>query len=107
MGRKLTREDERSSPADPDADRQGAHDRLQHRRQLLDEIAEQLGITATQLCGQPAPSGAVESARDGSRPSELVVSQQCADLIEAFIRIRDPEDRLRCLQFVRDTASAK
>lgn len=107
MGRKLTLEDERSSPADPDADRQGAHARLQRRRQLVDEIAEQLGITATQLGERPAPSGAVEPAPDDSRPSELVVSQQCADLVEAFIRIRDPQDRLRCLQFVRDIAPVK
>lgn len=104
MGRKLNALEEfQAAPGELGADQQGG--RAKH--ELLKRIADQLGITVEQLDRPPAPSIAVQPALASKRQSEFDLTQQCVDLIEAFIRIQDPQDRLRCLKIVRDAALAK
>ena len=106
MGRKLTAlEDAQSALTDSDLDRQEY--RAQLRQDYLERIADQLGVTTAQLSELPDPSSAIQPAIDAVRQSELVLAQQCRDLVEAFLRIQDPQDRLRYLQIVRDAALTK
>jgi hypothetical protein len=105
MGRKLNALEEiQASHTDPDADRQG---RAWVQQQLLMRIADTLGITTAQLGELPNASSAVQSAIYPARQGEFILTQQCRDLIEAFTQIHDPQDRLRCLQFVREASLTK
>lgn len=88
-----------------DADRREGRPRLQQH--LLERIANTLGITAAQLGDLPAASSAVQPAIDPARQGELILTQQCRDLVEAFVKIQDPQDRLRCLQVVLEASSTK
>lgn len=106
MGRKLNALEEiQAALANSDAER--LEGRAQLRQHFLERIANELGITVAQLGELPDPSTAVQPAIDATRQSDLVLTQQCADLVKAFVQIQDPQDRLRCLQIVRDAALAK
>ncbi|KQP11202.1 hypothetical protein ASF28_09155 [Methylobacterium sp. Leaf99] len=106
MGRKLTALEEiQTSPTDPDADRQQG--RPWHQQELLERIAYTLGIATAQLSEAPTPPNAVGPATDRARQGECILTQQCTDLVRAFVEIEDPQDRLRCLQIVRDAAGVK
>lgn len=61
----------------------------------LDQIAEALGVTTALL----RPQGISESGDD-------VRLAEATELLQAFIRIVDPEARKRCVAFVQREASA-
>lgn len=103
MGRRLNALEElQASFAQFDADRQQG--RAQLRQHYLERIADTLGITIAELGEAPALPRAVEPTTDSARPDEFILTQQCRDLIEAFSRVQDPQDRLRCLEIVREAA---
>ena len=106
VGRKLNAVEElQASIGASDADRLEGRARLQ--QQLLERIADTLGIAVAQLGELPDASSAVQPAIDTARQGELILTQQCKDLVEAFVQIQDPQDRLRCLQIVREASLTK
>lgn len=70
------------------------HDR---RRRMLHRIAQALGVPAA-LLEKPWRGG-------GPASSEADRLVEAAELLDAFMRIEDPEVRLKCLAHVRDAAS--
>lgn len=107
MGRKLNALEEiQATSADFSTNRQEGRAQLQQER-LLERIAEQLGTTTAELGGRPAFPNAIQSTIDIVRENEFALTRQCADLLKAFVQIQDPQDRLRCLQIVRDAAITK
>lgn len=106
MGRKLNALEEiQNSLADPRVDQQGPQAQVQ--QQYLERIADTLGINIAELGAHPAPPNAIQPLIDMTRQNEFVLTQQCADLVRAFVEIQEPQDRLRCLQIVRDAAGVK
>lgn len=106
MGRKLNAVEElQASIEASDADRLEGRARLQ--QQLLERIADTLGIAVAQLGELPDASSAAQPAIDTARQGELILTQQCRDLVEAFVQIQAPQDRLRCLQIVREASLTK
>lgn len=61
----------------------------------LDQIADALGVTTALL--QP---------RGVSNPGKDVRLGEATELLQAFIRIQDPEVRRRCVAFVQEAAGA-
>lgn len=79
------------------ADEEGDRTRLPDRAQrTLDEIADALNVTAAVLHKDTQS----ELLRNG--PVSLM---EASALLQAFIRIQDPEVRQRCLAFVQEEAS--
>lgn len=106
MGRKLNALEEiQTSLSDPGVDQLGPQAQVQ--QQYLKRIADTLGITIAELGGHPAPPNAIQPAIDLVRQNELVLAQQCTDLVKAFVEIEDLQDRLHCLQIVREAAGVK
>lgn len=106
MGRKLnTLEEVQTALAAPKVDQQEAQAQLQQL--YLDRIAHALGMTTAELSGRPAPTNAIQPAIALLRPNELVLIQECLDLVKAFAQIQDPQARLRCLKFVCEAAEAE
>ena len=106
VGRKLNAVEElQASIGASDADRLEGRARLQ--QQLLERIADTLGIAVAQLGELPDASSAAQPAIDTARQGELILTQQCRDLVEAFVQIQAPQDRLRCLQIVREASLTK
>lgn len=106
MGRKLnTLEEVQAAFADSEENQQGAQ--AQSQKQHLERIAHTLGITTAVLRGHPAPPNAIRPASDPTRQNEIVLAQQCVDLVKAFAEIQDPQARLHCLKIVRDAAEVK
>ncbi|MCJ2080274.1 hypothetical protein [Methylobacterium sp. J-090] len=106
MGRKLnTLEEVQTALVEPEVDQQRAQAQLQ--QQYLKRIALTLGMTAAELGGHPAPTNAIQPAIALVRQDELVLIQECLDLVKAFAKIRDPQARLRCLEIVCEAAGAK
>lgn len=61
---------------------------------MLDRIAEALGVSAALL----------RNPEDGKEPSSggTVKLMEAAELLNAFMRIEDPQARRRCLTYVQD-----
>jgi hypothetical protein len=72
---------------------------LQHR------IAETLGISVAELRDPRETPNAVHSTNSSVRSTDTALSRECLELLDAYIRIIDPDERLRCLQIVREAAS--
>lgn len=73
-------------------------------RRTLDQIAEALGVAATLLS---APVGGASPAGDAAGPSgEAARLMEATALLQAFVRIEDPEVRRGLLAKVREAASA-
>jgi hypothetical protein len=104
MGRKLNAFEEASFPSlETDLTRQDqvSVSRNQH---LQHQIAKQLGVPVAQLRAPGDIPNAVHIA-DGPSPGlDTALSRECVDLIEAYTRITDPAERLRCLRMVRRAA---
>jgi hypothetical protein len=106
MGRKLTPfEEAHSAFPDKHIGRERGSVSLQHNQDLQRQIAEQLGATVAQLRSPDLLPNAVDNRNDHSRAAETALSRECSELIAAFTRITDPNERLRCLQIVRKAAS--
>jgi hypothetical protein len=76
----------------------------QHNQDLQRQIAEQLGVTVAQLSDPVLMPNAVDNRNHLFPAAETALSRECLSLIEAFTRITDPNERLRCLQIVREVA---
>jgi hypothetical protein len=101
MGRKLNAFEEAghfsSEVGTSRQDRTGLsrNESLQHR------IAQQLGISVAEL----RDPNVVHGASSPARSTDLALIRECVELLDAYIHILDPEQRLRCLQAVREAAS--
>lgn len=76
------------------------------RQDLQNRIAQQLGISAAELRDPGETPNAVHSASNPFQSTDTALSRECLELLDAYIRITDVEQRRRCLQAVRDVASA-
>lgn len=106
MGHKLdASEGARSFPPEPDVD---GHDQVisDLRQDLQNRIAQQLGISAAELRDPGETPNAVHSASNPFQSTDTALSRECLELLDAYIRIADPEQRRRCLHAVRDVAYA-
>ena len=73
-----------------------------HSSKLLSQIAETLGLSEAAF-GRYDPLGSsVSEATRETQMAEIALNRDCLDLIEAYTRIADPEERQRLLQIVRD-----
>jgi hypothetical protein len=105
MGRKLTPlEEAHSSFPDRHIGPERGSVNPQHNQDLQRQIAEQLGVTVAQLRDPVLMPNAVDNRNHAFQAAETAMSRECLDFIEAFMRITDPNERLRCLQIVREAA---
>jgi hypothetical protein len=106
MGRKLTPSEEAHSFfPDRHIELERGSVNLQHNQDLQRQIAEQLGVTVAQLRDPDLMPNAVDNRTYPSPAAETALSRECLYLLEAFMRITDPNERLRCLQIVQEAAS--
>lgn len=102
VGRKLNPIEAASSFSDACAEPSSI---LPSRSQLLQQrIAEQLGVSADEFRKTPQPASVVQKNGTLFGPSDATLSRECLELLDAYIRILDPEQRRRCLQAVREAA---
>ena len=105
MGRKLNSFEEAGlfspEPVTGSQDQTGLS-RAQH---LQHRIAEQLGVSVAELSDLSGTSSAMHTVSGPTHSPDTTLSRECLDLLEAYTRITDPEQRLRCLQAVQETAS--
>ena len=76
-------------------------------RSLLQQIAQQLGISPDEFIRASCPSQPALREPPPKDAFDSVLTRERLDLLEAFTRIEDPQERLRCLQIVRDAAKGK
>lgn len=90
-------------PSDSDASSEDATRRArcshQHHR-----IAEALGIPVSALLDARETSNAVHALSGGRTGSDLALTRECLDLMQAYSRIRDPDRRRRFLADIRQAA---
>jgi hypothetical protein len=80
---------------------------LPNRSQLLQQqIAEQLEISPEEFSKAPRLASGAPDGGASSRAFDVALSRECLELLEAFCRITDPEQRRLCLQAVRDAADS-
>jgi hypothetical protein len=77
---------------------------LSRSQVLQHQIAEQLGISVAELGDRNETPNAVHSANNLVRSTDTALGRECLELLDAYIRIRAPEQRRRCLQAVREAA---
>lgn len=78
---------------------------LPNRGQLLQQrIAKQLGVSADEFSKAPRLASVAQKNGAVVGPSDATLSRECLELIDAYTRITDPEQRRRCLQAVREAA---
>jgi hypothetical protein len=71
---------------------------------LQSRIAEALGLSVADLLHRSASGIDTQEAAHEGQAAEMALTQDCLDLIEAFTRVEDPEERQRLLKMVRDAA---
>lgn len=69
---------------------------------LLSQIAEALSVPEAALSRSSSPLSGVSEAGHETQTAEFAMNRDCLDLIEAYTRISDPEERQRLLKIVRD-----
>lgn len=104
MGRKLN-PIEAVSPGFCDASAEPSPLTPSRSRLLQQQIAEQLGISSDNFSKVPQPTADALEGIIHLGASDLSLSRECLELLDAYIRISDPEQRLRCLQAVQEAAS--
>lgn len=105
MGRKLNALEEGQPPFPiADAGPQGAPIWLQRNLELQRRIAEQLGISPDEFFKAPCAPLVAQMEPTPNEAFDPMLARECLDLLEAFTRITEPQERLRCLQIVRNAA---
>jgi uncharacterized protein (DUF2126 family) len=108
MGRKLTPTEVASSLLSDTETNSGIDSITSSRSQsLLQQIAQQLGISPDEFRKAPCPPLPALREHPPKGAFDPVLARESLELIEAFTRIEDPQERLRCLQLVRDAAEGK
>lgn len=75
-----------------------------HSSNLQSRIADTLGISAADFHHRsPLGYGTEDAGHDGQE-AEMALTHDCLDLIEAFVRVADQEERQLLLKMVRDAA---
>ena len=105
MGRKLNPLEEAPS----DTETNSGLDRIASSRSwsLLQQIAQQLSISPDEFSKTSCHHFVNQIERPTKEAFNPVLALEHLDLLEAFTRIEDPQERLRCLQVVRDAAKVK
>lgn len=108
MGRKLNPIEAASSLLS-DTESNSGLDRVTstRSRSLLKQIAQQLGISPDEFTKAPCPPQIALSEHPPKMAFDPVLARESRYLLEAFTLIKDPQERLRCLQLVRDAAEGK
>ena len=73
-----------------------------HSSKLLSQIAEALGLPETTFSRSNTQGSSVSETAHETQTPEITLNRDCLDLIEAYARISDPEERQRLLKIVRD-----
>ncbi|MGU3363066.1 hypothetical protein ACLBWX_22405 [Methylobacterium sp. M6A4_1b] len=68
------------------------------------QIAEALGLPVSAFDLSGDRNGNAQEACDEDQAAEIAMSRDCLDLIKAYTRISDPDERQRLLKIVRDAA---
>jgi hypothetical protein len=71
---------------------------------LQSRIAEALGLSVADLLHRSASGADTQVAVHEGQAAEMALTRDCLDLIEAFARVEDPEERQRLLKMVQDAA---
>ncbi|MGU3363067.1 hypothetical protein ACLBWX_22410 [Methylobacterium sp. M6A4_1b] len=79
-----------------------ARHQSQHSHRLQVRIAEVLGLPVDQLRSLRDLGINALDAEDLTQSAESAMNHDCIDLIEAYTRISDPDERQRLLKIVRD-----
>lgn len=105
MGRKLSAL-EAALMSFPDGEADAGQDRIiSTRSQILQQqIAQQLGISPDEFYKASARPRGVQSGGTASIDFDPALSRECLELLDAYMRITDPEQRRRYLQAVREAA---
>ncbi|WP_156634071.1 hypothetical protein [Methylobacterium sp. Leaf113] len=101
MDRKLNLVDATSS-ASSDASSEGKLLPSNRKRLLQEQIAEKLGISPDAFSTVPRSVSGGLGAGMPVEGYDVALSRECLELLDAYCRIADPEQRRRCLQIVRD-----
>lgn len=73
-------------------------------RRLIGRIADALEITPANFYRQPNAAGAAVSSEETARAAETGLAEECAALLHAYRRIRDPAERRLLLALVQGAA---
>ncbi|MCK2056412.1 hypothetical protein [Methylobacterium sp. 37f] len=95
---------EGASSGFPDASEEPSAIRPSRSQLLQQRIAEQLGLSPEAFSTAPVPASGAPNGCPPSGAFEIGLSHECLELLEAYSRIKDPEQRRRCLQAVREAA---
>lgn len=105
MGRKLTLADGESFTEDGMRSLDGERSvGSSSARRLQAQIAEALGLPVEALIWPSLPHSNHQKTAREAQAAEIMMSRDCSDLIQAYARITDPEERQRLLKIVRDAA---
>ncbi|TXM76596.1 hypothetical protein FV218_06525 [Methylobacterium sp. WL69] len=108
MGRKLTpTEGAASLLSDTETNSEIDSITLSRSRSLLEQIAQQLGISPDEFSKASCPSESAVREHPPKDAFDPVLARERLDLLEAFTCIKDQQERLRCLQIVRDAAKGR
>ena len=88
----------------PSASDAGHSSRHSHKLQV--RIAEALGLSVADLHRSQDMTGDQQDAVTIIQSAEVAMTRDCLDLIKAYARISDPEERQRLLKIVRDAAGS-
>lgn len=78
---------------------------LSSRSQLLQQqVAQQLGISPDEFLKGRIGAETEQTEDAVAAAFDIALSRECLELVAAYVRIRDAEQRRRCLQAVREVA---
>jgi hypothetical protein len=105
MGRKLSPDEAdvftENATSLPDAEAKGSSP---YGSALQSRIAEALGVSVADLCHLSDDGNDIREVSQDGETAEMALTRDCSDLIEAFVRVADPEERQRLLKMVQDAA---
>lgn len=75
-----------------------------HGSELQSRIAEVLGFSVADFLDRSDFGNGTQDTSHAGQTAEMALTRDCLDLIEAFGRVEDAEERQRILKMVRDAA---
>jgi hypothetical protein len=103
VGRKLN-SIETASAVFPDANSAQSPTLSSHSQLLQQRIAQQLGISPDEFFKARVEANTAQTEDASGVAFDIALSRECLELLDAYIRITNPEQRHRCLQLVREAA---